>query len=126
LSRAGGGFDYVGGPAWAPGWSVFPGDLNSDGASDLFLYNATTGAWVEAFSDGAGGFNYPALGNWDPGWTVGGSDFNQDGAGDIILSRADGTWVQATNTGSGTFAYAAGNWGTGWAVFTETVVLNRH
>ena len=56
LSRAGGGFDYVGGPQWAPGWTVAAGDLNGDGRTDLFLYNPANGFWAEAFSDGSGGF----------------------------------------------------------------------
>ena len=83
-----------------------------------FLYNASTGVWVEAFSDGAGGFSY-ASGQWDPGWSVAMTDLNEDGRGDLILSRADGTWVQATNTGAATFTYAAGNWGTGWTVYSR-------
>ena len=66
--------------------------------TDLFLYNAATGSWTEAFSDGVGSFTY-ASGSWDPGWTVAMTDFNEDGRGDIMLSRPDGTWVQATNTG---------------------------
>ena len=101
LSRAVGGFDYVGGPQWSPGWSVAAGDLNGDSRADLFLYNPVTGWWVEAFSDGVGGFTFSPVGIWDPGWTVGVTDFNDDGRGDIILSRPDGTWVQATNTGIG-------------------------
>ena len=40
-------------------------------------------------------------------------------AGALILTRPDGTWIQATNTGIGTFNYAAGNWGTGWTIFTK-------
>ncbi len=119
LSRAVGGFDYAGGPEWSPGWSVAAGDLNGDSRADLFLYNPVTGWWVEAFSDGAGGFTFSPVGTWDPGWTVGVTDFNDDGKGDIILTRPDGTWVQATNTGIGSFNFAAGNWGTGWTVFTK-------
>jgi len=118
LSRASGSFDYVGGPQWAPGWSVFPGDLNNDGRMDLFLYNTTTGIWTEAFSDGAGDFTY-ASGQWDPGWSVAMTDFNEDGRGDFILTRADGTWVQVSNAFEGTFEYAMGAWGTGWSLFAS-------
>ena len=119
LSLAGGGFNYVGGAPWAAGWSVSAGDLNNDGRTDLFLYNASTGVWAEALSDGGGSFTY-ASGAWDPGWTVVVTDFNEDGRGDLILSRANGVWVQATNTGVGTFTYASGNWGAGWTLFTNT------
>ena len=85
---------------------------------DLFLYNPTTGIWVEAFSDGAGDFTY-ALGTWDAGWSVAMTDFNADGRGDLILSRNDGMWVQATNIGIGTFAYTVGDWGADWTVYTQ-------
>ncbi|MEO8255726.1 MAG: hypothetical protein ABI868_00115 [Acidobacteriota bacterium] len=119
VSRAGAGFDYAGGPPWAAGWSVSAGDLNGDGATDLFLYNPTSGVWIEAFSDGVSGFDYSPLGNWDPAWSIAVTDLNTDGRGDVILSRADGMWIQATNTGPGTFSYAAGNWGGGWRVLTR-------
>jgi hypothetical protein len=47
------------------------------------------------------------------------TDLNADGRGDIVLSRADGTWIQATTTGAATFTYTVGNWGTGWTVYTR-------
>ena len=59
-----------------------------------------TGVWLEAFSDGAGGFTH-AGGRWDPGWSVAVTYVNGNGFADLILSRADGTWVQATVTGPG-------------------------
>ena len=121
LEHSGGGFNYVGGAPWAPGWLVAAGDLNNDRLTDLFLYNASNGVWTEAFSDGAGSFTF-AAGNWDPGWTtVAMTDFNEDGRGDLIITRLDGTWVKATNTGFGTFSYAAGNWGVGWTIFTNAL-----
>jgi hypothetical protein len=46
------------------------------------------------------------------------TDFNEDGHADLLLSRADGVWVKATNSGLGTFDYTAGSWGSGWSVFT--------
>ena len=92
------------------------GNLN-DGPADLFFYHAGTGMWSEALSDGLGGFAY-ASGQWDAGWTVAITDFNDDGQGDLLLSRADGTWVRATNA-DGTFTYVAGNWGTGWTVYAN-------
>src|SRR4030095_2908500 len=104
-------FDYVGGTQWSPGWSVAPGDLNGDAATDLFHYDKTTGLWVEELSDGAGGFALAASGAWDPGWTVAITDFNADARADVLLSRADGTWVKATHTGTGSFTFASGNWG---------------
>ncbi|MEO8259432.1 MAG: reprolysin-like metallopeptidase [Acidobacteriota bacterium] len=119
LSRAIGGFDYAGGPQWSPGWSVTAGDLDGDGRVDLFLYDPVSGGWLEAFSDGLGGFTLSPIGAWDPGWTVGITDVNDDGRADIILSRPDGTWVQARNDGLGIFTYAAGSWGPGWTVFTK-------
>ena len=119
LSRATGNFDYGGVGTWSPGWTVAPGDLNADGRADLFLYNPASGMWVDAFSDGAGNFIYPGVSQWDPGWSVRPTDFNEDGRGGILLSRADGTWIQATNTGTATFSYAVGNWGTGWTIFTR-------
>ena len=60
-----------------------------------------------------------ASGTWDPGWTVAITDFNADGRADVLLSRPDGAWVQATNTGTASFTYVAGNWGTGWTVFVR-------
>jgi subtilisin family serine protease len=119
LSLAAGGFDYVGGPQWSSGWSVAPGDLNGDAASDLFLYNAATGVWVEELSDGSGGFTQAASGTWDPGWTEAITDLNADARADVLLTRADGVWIKATHTGTGTFTFAAGNWGTGWTVFVR-------
>ena len=96
-----------------------PGDLNSDGRTDLFLYNPTTGVWVEAFSDGVGGFTSRRLGQLGSGLD-GGDDRLQRGRPRRPAPVApDGMWVQATNTGDGTFAYTAGNWGTGWTVFTN-------
>ena len=56
---------------------------------------------------------------WDPGRSVASTDLNQDGLRGFILSRADGTWVQAINTGAGTFTYTEGNWGTGWTIYTR-------
>ncbi len=47
------------------------------------------------------------------------TDLNNAGRADLLLSDANGTWVQATNTGIGTFDYAAGNWGTGWTVYAN-------
>jgi len=117
LGRADGDFDYPLVGQWEAGWAIAPGDFDNDGRTDLFLYKSDTGVWVEAFSDGAGGFNIAASGTWDPGWTVATTDFNADGRADVLLSRADGTWVKATNTGIGTFTLVVGNWGTGWTVF---------
>ena len=47
------------------------------------------------------------------------TDFNGDGRADILVSNAMGVWVQATNTGTGTFTYTVGNWGTGSTVFSQ-------
>ena len=118
LSLDGGGFDYVGGLTWGPGWSVGAGDLNGDGPADLFFYHPATGMWSEAFSDGLGGFVYVS-GQWDAGWKVAITDFNDDGRGDLMLSRADGTWVRATSAADGAFTYVAGDWGAGWTVYVN-------
>jgi hypothetical protein len=50
---------------------------------------------------------------------VGVTYFNGDGFADLLLSRADGTWVQATVRGRGTFTYIVGNWGPEWTVFSR-------
>ena len=99
LSRADGAFDYPVAGQWDAGCTIAPGDFDGDGRTDLFLYDARTGMWQEAYSDGAGNFTY-ATGQWDAGWTVGVSDFNRDGRADILVSNALGVWVQAVTTGT--------------------------
>ena len=37
------------------------GDLNNDGYDDVFLYNASTGAWRKGINDGAGHFQFAAV-----------------------------------------------------------------
>ena len=103
---------------WDAGLAIVPGDLDGDGRTDLFLYNAANGMWQEAYSDGAGDFTY-AAGQWDKGWTVGVSDFNGDGRADILVSNVMGVWVQAVNSGTGTFTYTVGNWGVGSTVLSQ-------
>ena len=41
---SGGWTGGVAGPAFSAGWSVYPGNFNSDGLTDYFLYNPSSGA----------------------------------------------------------------------------------
>jgi hypothetical protein len=61
----------VKGPQFSAGWNVYPGTLNTDAWTDLFLYNPTSGAsWVE-FANGAGSWVNGVKGpRFSTGWTV--------------------------------------------------------
>jgi len=61
----------VKGPQFSPHWLVYPGNLNADGLTDLFLYNRTNGAsWVE-FANGSGSWTGGVKGpQFSPGWTI--------------------------------------------------------
>jgi hypothetical protein len=50
-------------------WGVYPTDLNGDGRTDLFLYNAGTGQYFQAWNLFLGSFAYFG-GGWDVGFTV--------------------------------------------------------
>jgi glucose/arabinose dehydrogenase len=90
--------------------------LNSDGTGDAFVYNATTGAWVEELSEQGGGF-VTQSGAWRSGWTITPVDFNQDGLTDFFLyDPVGGTWYKAINDGLGGFQYTSGQWRAGWNV----------
>ena len=97
--------------AWAPDWTPFIVDLNGDGRSDVFLYDAGNGVWYRAVStgDGTGGFDY-TVGPWAPGWQVQAADFDGDGRSDLFLySPTSGVFYKVVNTGS-TFVYSSGVW----------------
>jgi hypothetical protein len=89
-------------------------DLNGDEASDLFLYNKSTGKWFELQSNGQGQFTSVGEGSWTPGWDVQATDFNDDGRADLLLYKsATGEWFQAWNHSNGAFTYFGGQWQAG-------------
>ena len=58
MFRTPGGFQYACG-GWRAGWQAHVADLDGNGLSDVFLYDAASGIFVGATSvgDGTGGFN---------------------------------------------------------------------
>ncbi|MFB3855019.1 MAG: FG-GAP repeat domain-containing protein [Vicinamibacterales bacterium] len=109
---------------FAPGRVVRGMDLNSDGRTDVFLYNAATtplngvaGEWQEWIHNGSGVFSGPFGGGWSPNWEESVFDANRDGASDLFLyDPASGLWYVAMNAGVGSFNYTGGNWGPRLAV----------
>ena len=53
---------------WRPGLTAATGDLDGDGRTDVFLYDAATGAWVGGVARVSDRFAYRS-GQWSPGWS---------------------------------------------------------
>lgn len=70
LADGSGGWNSVKGGTFSPGWSVYPGDYNGDGLTDLFLYNPSSGATYAEMADGAGGWNSVKGAPFSPDWSV--------------------------------------------------------
>ncbi|PWK11489.1 DUF2334 domain-containing protein [Tumebacillus permanentifrigoris] len=93
---------------WVMGadWTVAAGDFNGDGRADLVAWNARTGDWKVALSDGKR--LIPALGHLSPYWRrefgVGDrwqlliGDVDGDGRDDVVLvDPTQGQWLVARN-----------------------------
>jgi hypothetical protein len=50
--------------------SVYPGELNGDGLTDLFLYNPANGASYTEFANGSGGWAGVPGSAFSAGWSV--------------------------------------------------------
>ena len=98
-------------------------DLSGDGKDDLFLHDASTGAWAQLFSTGAGSFTFAGGQTWSLGWSLYPTDLNGDGRADIVLyDAATGAWYQARNLVDGSFSYSSGTWSSGLQVVTRSPV----
>ena len=83
-------------------------DLNGDGGSDLFVYDASTGEWLQAMSLLDGRF-VTYKGSWRPGYRISAGDFDGDGRDEVFgLSAETGAWFQAWPDGRGGFTYRSG------------------
>ncbi len=98
-------------------YSALALDLNGDKYDDVFVYDKTSGTWLEGFNDQAGGFTY-ASGAWWPGWDLYALDLNRDGYADVLAyNKVTGIWVKCLNGGNGVFSYQSGVWWAGWQFY---------
>jgi hypothetical protein len=80
-------------------------DFNGDGYPDVFLYNASTGAWSLMLGMGGNGFSLTSSGSWLPGLTIHIADFRGTGSTDLFLHDANtGRWSVAAIDDRGHFA----------------------
>lgn len=139
INDAGNGFTRFGG-LWARNWSVFPGDFNFDGRSDIFVYNSTTADWALYINnnDGQGGFS-ESTGLWATGWTVQVAELGSpevtpgdpsipDGYDDVfVYNPGDGNWFQCINNRTGGFVCYREEivWNQNWRVFATDFNADR-
>src|SRR5439155_2749115 len=64
-------------------------DLNADGLTDLFGYNAVNGTWVKAINTGQGSFTVLS-GTWWPGWQVLLLDLDGRGQAGVFFDNGGG------------------------------------
>ncbi len=113
-----GGFSSAPGSPFASGTgplSLAVGDFNGDGAQDLAVAGATSGAGVTVLlGDGAGGF-VPAVGSpfatgaFAAAQAITVGDFNEDGMADLLVAdRVNGTLLSLLGNGKGGFSVASG------------------
>jgi alpha-tubulin suppressor-like RCC1 family protein len=112
----GSGFSYTPGQ-WSTGGTPSVVDLDGNGMSDVFLYDRTSGAWVELLGNGLGGFSQAGGGYWMPGWDLYPADFNGDSRTDWLLyNPTNGQYWQAWNLSNGSFSYFGGTWLSGLTI----------
>jgi len=113
-----GDFSYSFGQ-WPAGFEVLAADMDGDGTTDLFGYNAGDGAWQRCLGgDLAEAESFRCSGSvWPRNLSAFPADFDADGAADLLLfDRATGAWTRATSDGVGVTitetpgAWPAGNW----------------
>ncbi len=112
--NTGSGFTYTGGQ-WSAGWTV---SLQERGpfATDLFLYNTTSGAAYDCFSDGTGGFTYSNR-SVEPGMEVFFTYFEPAlGTFPLHYSPATGLWQAWPSPFSNLIV---GDWGPGWEILVR-------
>jgi hypothetical protein len=95
-------------------------DFDGDGADELFLYSAATGAWFQMISDGVGGFIVVGNQTWTTGWQLYPTDLDSDRrTGLLLVHPASGVWYQARNLLRGSFDYSSGFWAPGLTIITR-------
>jgi murein DD-endopeptidase MepM/ murein hydrolase activator NlpD len=89
--------------------------------TDLFLYNATSGAWDVEFANGAGYWTYGGSGaGWSTGWQVYPGFYNGDSYTDVLLYNAgNGAWNVQLASGAGAWTYGgSGTWAPNRQLYT--------
>jgi RHS repeat-associated protein len=127
LSNGTGGFTTQTWGNFSPSvdWSnVVVGDFNGSGLADIAAYDAASGTWYVAISNGSS-FTTTTWATWNSSHTyqdVEVGDFNGDGRDDISSwDQTAGAWIVATSSGVSfsTSTWGQGNAGTSW----EAVVV---
>ena len=78
---------------WAPGWQAIPVRLNDDGASDLFFYDGSSGAYATGANNGAGSF-VMSNGQFGAGWVASAGQFSAMPVSDgLFYNPSDGRWT---------------------------------
>jgi len=119
LGNGTGGWTSTPGPSFQAGWSVYPGQYNSDGLTDLFLYNASNGQSYVELANGSGGWSSAPGPQFSSGWSVYVGDYTGNGLTDLFL------YMESTGQSAVELANGSGGWNsvggptfsTGWSFF---------
>lgn len=100
-------------------------DFDLDGAGDLLLHNASSGAWRWEISV-ADGFQLGSSGSWGSGWQILPADFDADDRSDLFLyNGSTGDWRRLITQPDGTYSVTNGRWATGWSITVVDLTGDR-